>query len=493
MLVAWFSGSFLLITGFFGRLPIRWRLSLWYGAVLAIVLAGFGGAVYGMMRSHMIARTDAALFDELSEVEDEIGHAKTREELQRQLERRFGNDANNEYQIAQPDGQFAFRSRRLGTQTLPLPPKFDLSVGHAETVPLHDHLLWRVASRLIPSHEGDLTAQVATSLQPDKEILNSLGGVMLIVGPIAIGAALVGGYLLARHALAPVDRMVTAASEITAARLDRRLTVGASSDELSRLATALNKMMERLDDSFCDMQRFTSDAAHELRTPLAIIHNAADVGLSETNTPPECRRVYEDILEEVDRLSRLADQLLYLTREDVGVGTTALAPVQLDTLVREVVDHMRLVAEDKEVSLVIGSLKPTLIDGDADRLRRLMLNLLDNAIKFTPRGGQVVVAITSNEDGSALLSVSDTGIGIAAEHLPHIFERFYRVDPARGAEHGGAGLGLAISKAIVQWHGGDITAISPPSGGTCVQIRFPLPCNSGIADDTGATRQPRPE
>jgi heavy metal sensor kinase len=293
--------------------------------------------------------------------------------------------------------------------------------------------------------------------------------------------------LLARHALAPVDRMVATASEITVARLDRRLNVGHSTDELSRLAQTMNKMIERLDRSFRDMRRFTGDAAHELRTPLAIIRNAAEVGLAEPEVPAECRRALEDILEEATRLGGLADQLLYLTREDSGIESVVYAVVRLDALAVDVIDHMRLVAEEKGILIRAVVPLPTSVNGDADRLRRLLLNLLDNAIKFTPAGGQVELTI-EHVDGAALVRIRDTGVGISAEHFTRIFERFYRVDPARESTQGGAGLGLAICKAIVQLHGGEIEAESAPGQGTCIRFRLPLtePAAGGQTQPNGS-------
>jgi two-component system heavy metal sensor histidine kinase CusS len=452
------------------RLPIRWRLSLWYGAVLAVILAGFGGAIYGMMRTYLQQRTDAALFDELMEVQDEIEHAPADQRHER-LVRRFGDDANNEYQVVDSHGSVTFRSRRLGAQALPIPQSLDSSSGELETILLHGDQRWRVASRLIRVQPSNLIAQVAVSLEPDQASLRNLLRIMLIAGPIALGGALAGGYFLARQALAPVDRMVATASEITATRLDRRLNIGPNADELSRLATALNKMIERLDQSFRDMQRFAGDAAHELRTPLAIIRNAADVSLVDPKTPQQCRPAFEDILEEAEHLGRLADELLYLTRQDSGIVTKAFAPLRLDLLVADAVEHLRLVAEDNGITIQGGPWNPCVVNGDSDQLRRLVLNVLDNAIKFTPAGGRIVVDVAANDE-RAFMSIKDSGIGIAAEHLPHIFERFYRVDSARNGESGGAGLGLAICKAIVHTHEGEIVADSSPGCGTCIRVQL---------------------
>jgi heavy metal sensor kinase len=453
-------------------LSIRWRFALWCGALMAIMLAAFGGAVYGMMRSYLQARTDQALFDELAEVREEIEHVGGSEPLEARLVRRFGEDVNNEYQVIRSDGAVIFRSRRLGAQALPIPPSTNFGQRHVQTIRLHGDQHWRVASQFLTARSGDLILQVAVSTWPDEASLQNLLRIMLILGPAAWAGALGGGYLLARGALLPIDRMVAAASTITAQKLDRRLQVGPRADEVSRLALALNNMIERLDVSFHEMRRFTGDAAHELRTPLAIIRNAADVGLAEPDAPPECQQLFGDILEETEHLTRLAEQLLYLAREDAGTNQVPLSPVRLDALVGDVLDHLRLVADDKGVSMDAPRLQPATVAGDADRLRRVLLNVLDNAIKYTPPGGKVTVELEESGD-DAIIRVTDTGIGIAAEHLPNIFHRFYRVDSARGDESGGAGLGLAICKAIVQSHGGEISATSVPGRGTSIRIRLP--------------------
>jgi heavy metal sensor kinase len=267
--------------------------------------------------------------------------------------------------------------------------------------------------------------------------------------------------------------MTAEAGTITAAHLDRRLPVGTHGDELDRLSQTLNGMIARLERSFEETRRFTADAAHELRTPLAVIHNAAEVALSGPHEPDENRGFFEDILEEEERLKRLAEQLLFLCREDAGLLPEVREPISLETIVRQAAEPMGELASENGLTLTIGNLSTCQVSGDPDSLRRLLFNLLDNSIKYTPRGGRVEVQCET-QNGCADLIVTDTGIGIPSEHIPHIFERFYRVDPARSREAGGTGLGLSICRVIAQSHGGTIRLESNAGQGTRVIVTLPL-------------------
>jgi heavy metal sensor kinase len=331
----------------------------------------------------------------------------------------------------------------------------------------------RLLSRTVPGPDGPLILQVAAPLAADDRELSELLTVLILAGPLSLVFALGGGYVLARRALAPVDRMAAEADQITATRLDRRLDVINPADELGRLGATLNGMIARLERSFEEIRRFTADAAHELRTPLAVVRNVAEVALRSPREPEHYRRVLADILEEVERLTRLADQLLFLCREDAGLVRRAVGELRLDELVRGAVEHMAVVAEAKGLTLKTGELGACPVRGDADQLRRSLFNLLDNAIKFTPTGGTVRVSL-ERSDGIVHLVVSDTGVGIPAEHIPYVFERFYRVDPARGREIDGTGLGLAICRSIAEAHGGRIRIESDINIGTRAIVTLPV-------------------
>ena len=475
------------------RLSIRWRLTLWYGLVLAAVLSAFGVAVFLIMRHELIARTDAELAGELQEMVDDVETTADWPELARRWSRRFARHGGFEFQVSRASGGPLVESDRLRQVRLPVPPisgslhqldfeSVPLGVRSVDLEPL-GHL--RVATHLVPGSGGPVAVQVATTLAPVDHELAELLTVLLVTGPLALAVALGCGYLLARTALAPVDRMAATADQITATRLDQRLEAANDDDELGRLARTLNRMIARLEGSFGEIRRFTADAAHELRTPLAVMRNAAEVALRVPRDPEHYRRVLEEMLEEITRLTRLAEQLLFLCRGDVRLVPPVRQPVHLGKVIEEIAGHMQDVAGARGLTLAAVNPDSCMIQADEDQLRRLLFNLLDNAIKYTPAGGMITVRSTCLE-GQARVEVVDTGIGIPAEHLPHIFERFYQVDPARSRETDGIGLGLAICRSIVEAHGGGIEVDSNFGGGTRVTLTLPVAGrSSGPAADAG--------
>jgi two-component system, OmpR family, heavy metal sensor histidine kinase CusS len=232
-------------------------------------------------------------------------------------------------------------------------------------------------------------------------------------------------------------------------------------------------MIARLQRSFEEVRRFTADAAHELRTPLAAMRTEAEVALRSPRSPDRDAQVLENLLEEIERLTRLVSHLLFLCREDTGVNVGDLQRVRLDEIVSDVFEHMKVAAREKGLDLSIKRVDACEVSGEADRLRQLFFNLLDNAIKYTQSGGNVTVE-TQASGGQAIVTVTDTGIGIASEHLPHVFDRFYRVDSARSSETEGTGLGLAICRSITESHAGWLEITSTPGIGTCVTLTIPM-------------------
>jgi two-component system heavy metal sensor histidine kinase CusS len=451
-------------------LSIRWRLTLWYGAVLAAILICSDVAIYFLLRHYLVVLTDAALQEELTELVDEVGRVRRMEELPVELGIRFPGHEGYELQVTQADGQNIFQSDRVKKSGLPL-SLVSGSRSNFESVDLQPIGHVRLGSREARGPGALLKVAVAVSLAPNDRALRQLFAVLFTTGPLALAGALAGGYMLARKALAPVDQIVMAAAEITATRLDRRLRTENADDELGRLAKTLNDMIERLERSFDEVRRFTADAAHELRSPLSIMRTTAEVALRAPRSSENDKSVLEDLLEEIERLSRLVSQLLFLCREDGGLEAEPRQAVGLDVVVREVSDHMQVIAHEKRIGLEVECSHPCVVHGDHDRLRQLLFNLLDNAIKYTPPGGTVSVR---NEcaNGSSRIVVTDTGIGITVEHLPHIFDRFYRVDPARGSEDG-TGLGLAICRSIADAHQGQLLIASRAGQGTTVTLSLP--------------------
>jgi heavy metal sensor kinase len=462
------------------RLSIRLRLTIWYGAVLAAVLVLFGGAVYLLMGQELLARIDAALEGEFLEIVDDVEAIPDRDKLERQLSRRLARHGGYEFQVVGKSWEAPVRSDRLRERGLPVPTiPASLMRLDFETAPLGARSLalgplgrWRVASRLLPGADGPVVAQVAAPLAAVDHELAELLTVLLLAGPLALAAALGGGYLLARKALAPVDRMAAVADQITATRLDRRLDVPNPDDELGRLDRTLNGMIARLERSFDEVRRFTADAAHELRTPLAVLRSAAEYSIRAPRSAEQYVRAQEDQLEEIDRLTRLVEGLLFLSRGDAGHGAPAFQTVHLDHVIRDVADDMQPIAGKKGLTLATGDLTACPVRGDESQLRRLFFNVLDNATKYTPPGGAVTIQ-SESRDGEIHVVVADTGVGIPAEHLPRVFDRFYRIDPAPGVDSEGSGLGLAITRAIAEGHGGTVRIDSTPGHGTRVTLRLP--------------------
>jgi heavy metal sensor kinase len=283
-------------------------------------------------------------------------------------------------------------------------------------------------------------------------------------------------YLLARKALAPVKQLHRLSEQITAESLNRRLPVANPEDELGRLSQTINAMIGRLERSFAEIRRFTADASHELRTPLTAIRTEAEVAIGKSLSIADYQHLLGSILEECERLTRLTDQLLMLSREDAGSARPVCEPLDLTALLENVVDTMRPLADAKGLNLQSKANGVIRINGDDARLRQVFYNLLDNAIKYTAQGGQIDICL-EKKDRAAIVTLHDTGIGIPPEHLPRVFDRFYRVDPARSREQGGTGLGLSIAKTIIMAHGGKIELTSVPDHGTTCAVTLPTESN----------------
>jgi heavy metal sensor kinase len=347
-------------------------------------------------------------------------------------------------------------------------------------------------SKAIETPYASLLVQVAMSTEINAKHLAELRGVFLFTGPVLLISALGCGYMLARKALAPVGRLANEADQITATRLDRRLATPNRDDELGRLARTLNGMIARLEHSFGEIQRFTADAAHELRTPLAALRSEAEVTLLAERDQSEYRRTLESMLEEIEHLTRLTENLLNLCREDAQVKATP-KDLRLDDVVREAAEPMAAVAGEAGQRLVLSKdLAPCLVLGDRDQLHRVVVNLVDNAVKYTPAGGLIKVSLAFR-DGEALMAVEDTGVGIAPEHLPLIFNRFYRIDASRPRRSTSTGLGLSICQSVVQSHGGTIEIRSEPGVGTRVTVSLKArPVETPRHEEVAASRRPWP-
>jgi len=296
--------------------------------------------------------------------------------------------------------------------------------------------------------------------------------VLIFAGLIVVVMAGIGGLFLASRVLKPVEQITKTAQEIGEGDLSRRIDVR-TNDELGHLASTLNDMIGRLEAAFNRQRQFTADASHELRTPLAIMQAEATLALSKERTEDDYRKSLETISQESAYMSSVIGKLLFLARSDAGKEQLTFENVDLKDLIVELSTNIEALAQDKGIKFTVDATESLVVNGDKTKLRQLFINILENAIRYTPNDGNISVSAFKKED-NALVAISDTGIGIPPEHLPHIFERFYRVDKARSRAEGGVGLGLAIAKYIVESHDGKIELESQVGKGTTFTISIPL-------------------
>jgi heavy metal sensor kinase len=295
-----------------------------------------------------------------------------------------------------------------------------------------------------------------------------------VVGLLVLLACALGSYWLAARAFAPIQRLAETARRIKAGDLRSRVLVPRAHDEVQYLALTLNEMIDSLDQALTRQRRFVADASHELRTPVAVIRNKTDVALLGSGTRQDYVTVMHEINAEAERLGHLISDLLALARGDEGQTQFEREPVRLDLVARAVAANANLLAAERGITLEVQRCEAVTVLGDEARLIQVIMNLLENAVRYTNPGGRVTLTVQATQD-QALLSVRDTGIGIAAEHLPHIFERFYRADPARGRTGGSSsGLGLSIVEWVVRAHGGTVSGESRLGRGSCFTVTLPL-------------------
>jgi heavy metal sensor kinase len=313
-------------------------------------------------------------------------------------------------------------------------------------------------------------------LDPVETMLNRLFLQLTLGLPLAIIIIAGGGYLLVRRALMPVEQITRAAERITQHNLSERLPVTNTGDELERLSVSLNRMITRLDDAFQNSKRFVADASHDLRTPLTVLRGELENFAGDARLDLEMRERAASLLEEVVHLGKIVEQLFTLSRLDDGEAETEWTRFDLTELAQTTVEQMKLLAEDKDISISCDANQPLSVKGNHVRLKQVVVNLLDNAIKYTPEKGAIQLRV-HGVNGHAVLEVKDNGIGIPPDALPLIFERFYRVDKARSADSESAGLGLSIVKSICIAHGAEVEAQSTVGSGSCFRVKLPLSKN----------------
>jgi len=461
---------------------LKARLTLWYSGVMAGLLIAVSLVVYGAVRHQLHSNLDGSL-----RAAGKALAAVDRPELtsppESLLSKLFpglppSGLFDRMVQVLDPAGEIRMRPLSLGRTRIRLSELARENArkgqGTLETIHPPDRAPIRVYTQpVIRSGRVVNFVQIAASFAEVNRTLRRLALILLGVVPSAVVLAGLGGWTLARRALRPVDEVAAAARRITAERLNERIARPNSEDELARLVDTLNAMIARLEAAFGRVREFSADASHELKTPLTILRGEVDLLLSSQRTPREYQEGLHVILDEVRRMGGIVEDLLTLAKADLGATQLHFAPVDLGDLVLEVFEKARTLPESENKDFTLSRRDPLVIDGDADRLRQMVINLVVNAFRYTSPGGKVDLSL-ARRNGRAWISVSDTGIGIDEMDVERIFDRFYRSAEARGMGSEGSGLGLNICKWVAEAHGGSIRVDSLLGKGSTFTVNLPL-------------------
>jgi len=439
---------------------VRARLTLWHAAVLTAVVCAFSMGIFFFVRFRLFDDLDARLGRDLDTVE-----------------RTWREDAGELWEADSRAGIKLFEVVETGKPAYRTDGWTSAGLGAAPQPPGAAASSWSTASgpsfRIRTASSADHRISVAVDESALRRTLRTLALVLALGIPGAIALAIAGGYLLAARVLAPVGTMADRALRITAESLDERLPVENGADEFGRLAAAFNDTLRRLQDSFERLRRFTADASHELRTPLTAMRSVGEVALHDSLDPAGYRDVIGSMLEEVERLTRVVESLLMLTRSDSGRLQRSSEVVEVGALAARAAEHLRVLADEKEQTLRVAAAAAVQARCDPALLRQGVVNLIDNAIKYTPRKGTIEVAVKRLPSGEAAIEVSDTGPGIPPAHHERIFERFHRLDAARSRSSGGMGLGLAITRSVAEANRGRVEVESEEGRGSVFRIVLP--------------------
>jgi two-component system, OmpR family, sensor kinase len=467
---------------------LKTRITVWYISLSTLILVCLGVALYLIISHSMMNERRALIAQDLERIRqvsqrfESRGVVRMLGEAEEEVPLKPGDEF---VQIFTLEGVSVANSSNLRNQQLPFRPELAQgSPSRFETVSTSNDGSTALLGGTIISVKGEsYFVAIGASLSNVRSIQRRLLWTLLLSVPIAILLALVGGAVLANRAIEPLDRMTATAHRISADHLEDRIEVSRADVELRRLAAAFNEMLARLDQSFKQIRQFTADASHELRTPVTILMGETELAMNDLLDYEECKAVLGSRREELQRMARIVDDLLVLSQFDYGEKTLQVKPLDFSDLVIEICEQHKNQARSKGVTLDLMKTVPVETEGDSSRLRQMVRNVLDNAIKYTPPGGTIAVELDQPNGKEFRLSVSDTGIGIPAAAQPHIFDRFYRVDQARTGEEGGSGLGLSIVKQIIEAHGGSISVKSDVGIGTVMTLilpTFPSEMSKGI-------------
>ena len=478
---------------------LRFKLTLWYVLILGILLISFSGFLYFTLSKSLYRDVDEKLrslaeliASESASPSSKFGFGTFDQALETSLNLR---PIGKFIQVLDQSGNIGRKSDNLRNVQLPISLNALKNATKGSITFETNRALGNTPLRIItfPVIEDDHVTkivQIASSLEEVEDALNTLFLILIIAVPLALMIAISGGQFLAHKALKPVDNITQTARMITSQNLNQRIAPVKMKDEISRLIETFNEMISRLDQSFRQVKQFSSDASHELKTPLTILKGEVEVTLRRERSLQEYQQTLKSNLEEINRMSQIVEDLLLLSRADAGEVGLNKEDINLSEIFNEVVTQMDVLATSKRLRLFASNHHQDIhMFGDALRIRELFINLIENGIKYTEQGGTIRVTLSKeyeplgkNSSGGkegekeefAKIVVSDTGIGIAREDQERIFNRFFRVDKARSREEGGSGLGLSICKWIIEAHQGEIRVESELGKGSSFIVKLPL-------------------
>ncbi len=451
---------------------VRSRLTLWFTVVFAVSFLLVSVLIYEYISTILSDSLNQALTRETmwlaARMERSTERNEPRSEVQDEIFEHAAFYPEKEYiEIWDDSGKIFYHSMNLGkvdTLLSHIPPS---NTSRIVTVPnFHDQEI-----RIATAKNAVATVYLAMPTDSITSPVSHLMRIFVWILPVVIVVALAAGTFFAKKSFSKINEVVKAAQHITADRLDNRIPPHHTDDEIGRVISTFNEMISRLDVSFAQMKQFSADASHELRTPLTVMRSQLETALHSGASLGEIRELVANCLDEALRMSSIIDNLLLLAKGDAQ--TIRQEPVDLRRLLRITYDESVILASVKSIAVTLEAPCHATVRGDEERLRQMLLNLIDNAIKYSPPNGTIMLKL-SREDGRAAISVRDRGIGIPPSEIPRIFDRFYRVDRARSRELGGAGLGLSIAQWIVQAHGGTIDVKSDVNSGSQFTVFLPL-------------------
>ncbi|MFC2130628.1 sensor histidine kinase [Bacteroidota bacterium] len=507
-------------------LSLKWRLTVWYSTIVLVSLIAFAFFAYYWVFNELYSNLDASLL-KISNTLSHIIEEGAAESVNQNDKERFArllsksadkftifreeekarfigplrpgkedvteerdivwsaifkhillNPENYYIQIADTNRRIIWKSRNLVLYDLPLdilsqPGNNSLVADKGHRIFFDNVIIGKQKLRLLINRNEYSHISIAYTVRDVQETLESLFSSMLLAVPFILLVSIAGGIFLSKMSLRPVDKITKTANEITATNLSLRIEEPQTNDEIARLAKTLNEMIRRLEQSFIRIQQFTSDASHELRTPLTILRGELEIALNKERTEGEYIDVLGSALDEVLRLSNVVESLLELSKADAGQSSMHFQRENLSVMISDILEDMEIIADIKEISLESDIQDKTFLYYDTIRMAQVVMNVIDNSIKYTRSGGKVKVSLKDREH-YVEMKVSDNGVGMTQEELAHIFDRFYRVDKARSSENiKGTGLGLSIVKWIVEAHNGKIFVDSQPKKGTNFIVMLP--------------------